>query len=608
MSALDLERRASLQRIQSRGRNETADSGKAGYLWKRGSTFKRWLRRWYVVERGTLSYSHSPQEASIREVEHAISGRIRDAHPIAKSSSAKWGLLQASSDTMYGMNISGECGKSVVLYTSTEEERKDWLAFFKQAVRKGTYVTDLYDIDIDSPLGSGAFATVVRAVHKEDQRMYAVKIISRSAFQECANMLSKEINILHMIGFHKHIVSLKEVLHAPQRVYMVTEFCDGGELVDRVSTHNVMSERTASRVIRQLCEALVHLHDQGVAHMDLKPENIVFKTRHPESPIKLIDFSLATFFHVPTEPGGTPEFVAPEIVRDPNGVSNNGVGGEVDMWAVGILLYFLLSGRTPFDDKSVQRILENVLVGHWRWRGKNWANVSSSAKNLIRQLLQAEPERRLTARQMLAHPWVNGSLNLPEAKPASVTAQPTVSQVFGIAPEKQKQMGFQDPQPRTPSPERGNKLLPRGQQDAITPDRDVVEKRTSGRIPPDADLHKKISGTTPRARAIMNSISNTRQNQFYSPKHSPKIGPEELNKFSMRFRMRKALLEAAKTPERLAEMGDSSDGSRASAIPPELRQSLFSQSPVASPGKRRQQSRNAGSPTDWFIPVSSTMG
>jgi serine/threonine protein kinase len=142
-------------------------------------------------------------------------------------------------------------------------------------------------------------------------------------------MLSKEINILHMIGFHKHIVSLKEVLHAPQRVYMVTgepsplhkpfpmlesqiriiisagkssrlravactvlphytidnvtrlsEFCDGGELVDRVSTHNVMSERTASRVIRQLCEALVHLHDQGVAHMDLKPENIVFKTRH----------------------------------------------------------------------------------------------------------------------------------------------------------------------------------------------------------------------------------------------------------------------------------------------------------------------------------------
>jgi hypothetical protein len=72
--------------------------------------------------------------------------------------------------------------------------------------------------------------------------------------------------------------------------------------------------------------------------------------------------------------------------------------------------------------------------------------------------------------------------------------------------------------------------------------------------------------------------------------------------------MRKALLEAAKTPERLAEMGDSSDGSRASAIPPELRQSLFSQSPVASPGKRRQQSRNAGSPTDWFIPVSSTMG
>eukprot|EP00873_Tetraselmis_striata_P017062 jgi/Tetstr1/437326/TSEL_002810.t1 len=596
MSDLDQDRRASLLRIQSRSHNETTDSARAGFLWKRGSTFKRWVRRWYVVERGTLTYSQTPQEAAMREVDHAISGRICGAKPFGKAPSTKRGFLQAQSEgeEMFGMTVTGECGKSVVLYTTTEEERRDWLAFFKQAIQKGVYVTDLYDIEIDTPLGSGAFATVVRAEHKLDKAPYAVKIISRSAFQECANMLTKEVNILHMIGFHKHIACLKEVLHAPQRVYMVTEFCDGGELVDRVSHLNPMSEGTASRIVRQLCEALVHLHDQGVAHMDLKPENIVFKTKHAESPIKLIDFSLATFFTCRPSPAATPEFVAPEIVRDPHGVSENGVGGEVDMWAVGILLYFLLSGRTPFDDRSVQKILENVLVGHWRWRGKNWANVSSTAKNLIRQLLQAEPHRRLTARQMLAHPWVNGSMNLPAGK--AVAAK----EARGA-----KSAGLPDAAAPT-TPQRRAPAM--NTQSPITPDRDVVQARTSGQALLLADLRKKQANISPHARAIMNSISNTRQNQNYTPKSSPKIGPDELQKFSLRFRMRKALLEASKTPERLQELGAAGQPtgcSRSDSVPSELRQSLFPNSPADSPARGAQRAK-ADSPTgSWSIPVSS---
>jgi serine/threonine protein kinase len=148
--------------------------------------------------------------------------------------------------------------------------------------------------------------------------------------------------------------------------------------------------------------------------------------RGKDSPIKLIDFSLATFFHEPTDPGGTPEFVAPEIVRNPSAIAEDGVGGEVDMWAAGILLYFLLSGRTPFDDKNVQKILQNVMIGRWQWRGKHFDHVSGPAKTLIRKLLTIDPSKRITARPALEDPWVNGSLDLPE-EPYLCTIQQPVS-------------------------------------------------------------------------------------------------------------------------------------------------------------------------------------
>ena len=83
--------------------------------------------------------------------------------------------------------------------------------------------------------------------------------------------------------------------------------------------------------------------------------------RSSTSPVKLIDFSLACFFFEPTEPGGTPEFMAPELVADPDGMAATGWGPEIDMWAVGILVFWMLCGRTPFDDDNVPQILQNIM-------------------------------------------------------------------------------------------------------------------------------------------------------------------------------------------------------------------------------------------------------
>eukprot|EP00191_Tetraselmis_sp_GSL018_P011770 CAMPEP_0177600124 /NCGR_PEP_ID=MMETSP0419_2-20121207/13422_1 /TAXON_ID=582737 /ORGANISM="Tetraselmis sp., Strain GSL018" /LENGTH=483 /DNA_ID=CAMNT_0019093029 /DNA_START=255 /DNA_END=1702 /DNA_ORIENTATION=- len=421
MGYVDEEKWKSLQHIRSCGRNELTQISKAGFLWKRSSMLRRWLRRWYVVKEGMITYSYSPQDAALYNCEKALDAAVHFASK-ATSKPLKRTTPEGDLQDMFGLVVKDRNGKSVELYTPSCNELEEWVEVLSKASSSAQFVTNLYDLNMDNPLGCGAFATVVKGKRVADGQVYAVKIISRSAFLECADMLNKEINILHMVGKHRNVVTLKEVLHAPSRVYMVFDFCDGGELVDRVTTACPMSERAAAGIIRQLCEALAHLHDQGVAHMDIKPENIVFTSREKDSPIKLIDFSLATFFHAPTEPGGTPEFVAPEIVRDPDGIAKSGVGGEVDMWAVGVMLYFLLSGKTPFDDKSVTRVLENVMQGYWQWRGRRWSVISDRAKHLVRMLLQPKPMLRLTARQVLEHDWILSRDQLPD-RPAAVPAR-----------------------------------------------------------------------------------------------------------------------------------------------------------------------------------------
>lgn len=122
--------------------------------------------------------------------------------------------------------------------------------------------------------------------------------------------------------------------------------------------------------------------------------------------IKLIDFSLSSFFHSPTEPGGTPEFVAPELLSRPEQYAAAGCDGSVDMWAAGVTLFYLLSGRTPFEDPDVDQILEKVRSCRWGFKGKRWAKVSVEARDLVARLLQQEPSKRLSAAAALQHPWL----------------------------------------------------------------------------------------------------------------------------------------------------------------------------------------------------------
>ncbi|KAL0018722.1 hypothetical protein WJX79_001236 [Trebouxia sp. C0005] len=377
---------------------ELCHLAKSGWVWKRAKVTRQWLKRWATVRKGVLRYCDGPGMTH-DSGKRVLSGNIVSAESLQRGTSTN-GLL------MYGFQVVDDEGKSKKLWCVTQQACQEWCHFLSHWANTEVLLSHWYHVQWSKLLGSGAFAAVVKATGKADHRPYAIKVVARSAYRHYYHMMNQEVGIMSMLAEHPHMVRLKQVLYAPHRLYIVTEYLDGGELSKRVSPGSPLTETDAARVTRQVVSALAALHDQRVCHMDIKPDNLIFENKSSTSPVKLIDFSLACFFFEPTEPGGTPEFMAPELVADPDGMAATGWGPEIDMWAVGILVFWMLCGRTPFDGDNVPQILQNIMQGRWAFSDEVWARVSDEAKALVRSLLRRNPSRRPSAAALLQHPWV----------------------------------------------------------------------------------------------------------------------------------------------------------------------------------------------------------
>ena len=144
---------------------------------------------------------------------------------------------------------------------------------------------------------------------------------------------------------HPHICQLLETYASSAYTLFVSELCYGGSLQCHLASRASYAECDAARMVHQVLEALHHMHSCGTVHCDVKPENICMASRAPDAPVKLLDMGMASFVHCPMEPGGTPEFVAPELLQRPEHYAAHGCGPEVDIWSAGILLFYLLSGK-----------------------------------------------------------------------------------------------------------------------------------------------------------------------------------------------------------------------------------------------------------------------
>lgn len=252
-----------------------------------------------------------------------------------------------------------------------------------------------------------------RCVHKASDTEYAVKIIDKSKRDP-----SEEIEILLRYGQHPNIITLKDVYDDGKQVYLVTELMRGGELLDRILQQRCFSEREASAVLCTIARTIDYLHSQGVVHRDLKPSNILYvdESGNPES-IRICDFGFAKQLRAENgllmTPCYTANFVAPEVLK------RQGYDAACDIWSLGILLYTMLAGFTPFangPDDTPEEILARISGGQYALSGGNWDSISDSAKDVVSKMLHVDPQQRLTALQVLQHPWVVDGEHLPQSQ------------------------------------------------------------------------------------------------------------------------------------------------------------------------------------------------
>uniref|UniRef100_A0A8C2NG43 non-specific serine/threonine protein kinase n=1 Tax=Capra hircus TaxID=9925 RepID=A0A8C2NG43_CAPHI len=266
---------------------------------------------------------------------------------------------------------------------------------------------------VKETIGVGSYSECKRCVHKATNTEYAVKVIDKSKRDP-----SEEIEILLRYGQHPNIITLKDVYDDGKHVYLVTELMRGGELLDKILRQKFFSEREASFVLHTISKTVEYLHSQGVVHRDLKPSNILYvdESGNPEC-LRICDFGFAKQLRAENgllmTPCYTANFVAPEVLK------RQGYDEGCDIWSLGILLYTMLAGYTPFANgpsDTPEEILTRIGSGKFTLSGGNWNAVSDTAKDLVSKMLHVDPHQRLTAKQVLQHPWITQKDKLPQSQ------------------------------------------------------------------------------------------------------------------------------------------------------------------------------------------------
>ncbi|XP_044487301.1 calcium-dependent protein kinase 26-like [Mangifera indica] len=281
-------------------------------------------------------------------------------------------------------------------------------------------------------LGHGQFGTTFLVVEKGTGKEYACKSIAKRKLLTTDDVedVRREIQIMHHLAGLSNAVTIKGAYEDSVAVHVVMELCAGGELFDRIVKRGHYTERKAAQLAKTIVGFVETSHSLGVLHRDLKPENFLFVNEEEDSPLKAIDFGLSIFFKpgdIFTDVVGSPYYVAPEVLC-------KRYGPEADVWSAGVMIYILLSGVPPFWAETEHEIFEEVLHGDLDFTSDPWPNISEGAKDLVRRMLVRDPKRRLTAHEVLCHPWIqeNGFAPDKPLDPAVLTRLKQFSAMKGL--------------------------------------------------------------------------------------------------------------------------------------------------------------------------------
>ena len=253
-------------------------------------------------------------------------------------------------------------------------------------------------------IGMGSFSKVTKAIHLITEQIVAVKILEKEKIEDEIDVerIIREIEILKAI-MHPNIAQMYETYSTVHNIYLMMEYIEGGDLFDYITNNSFLPEPIACNIYRQIISVLEYLNQMGISHRDIKPENILLDKEHKN--IKFIDFGLSNYCkdkELLQSSCGSPCYASPEML---SGKPYRGV--TTDLWSSGIVLYSMLVGSLPFDDQEIQKLYEQIKLGKFYLP----STLSLEAIDLLKKLLEVNPKKRITLKQIKEHPWFSLAQN-----------------------------------------------------------------------------------------------------------------------------------------------------------------------------------------------------
>eukprot|EP01123_Difflugia_compressa_P006254 TRINITY_DN18425_c0_g1_i1.p1 TRINITY_DN18425_c0_g1~~TRINITY_DN18425_c0_g1_i1.p1 ORF type:complete len:352 (+),score=59.77 TRINITY_DN18425_c0_g1_i1:111-1058(+) len=265
----------------------------------------------------------------------------------------------------------------------------------------------LKDFDLGRVLGKGRFATVYLAREKTSGFIVVLKVIYKSvlAKYQAERAIRSEIEIQAHLR-HTNIVQIYGYFHDEDRIYLILEYAMYGDIFNDVQLCR-LEEQTAARYTVQVANALEYMHNNFVIHRDIKLENVYLNDC---GQIKIGDFGWSVHTHKLKNDKvvGTLHYMAPEMLTPDTELYDH----KVDNWALGILLYEMLVSALPFYGDDEEQLEQQILRGSLNIPGY----VSKAASDLIRQLLERDPVKRIDLKDIQSHPWIKKQLSIPPLK------------------------------------------------------------------------------------------------------------------------------------------------------------------------------------------------
>ena len=252
----------------------------------------------------------------------------------------------------------------------------------------------LGDYIIKKTIGKGTFSKVKLGVHKETKQKVAIKILEKSAIVEKDDLerIIREMTILNQID-HINVIKVYDIYESEDNYLIIMEYCEGGELFNYIVKNQKLSEEETSFFFYQIINGVEYLHSKNIVHRDLKPENLLLCEGNI---LKIIDFGLSNFYNgnYLSTPCGSPCYASPEMVS-----GNKYNGFNIDIWAIGIILFAMLCGYLPFEDDDNDVLFQKILECKLDYP----KHLSPLAKDIMKKILVTNPEKRIKIPQIKKH-------------------------------------------------------------------------------------------------------------------------------------------------------------------------------------------------------------